>query len=649
MSSYKLNQLHQEDHSHHLQETLIRYQTNNMALTRQQLEENIEALEAQGAPQTDVQEYINSVSVSSTPEPKEETRSKSILRPKELVSEVGGSVSGQFQSAAQDIQAQQRRFEAGEIGLGRNLFTQFTQGTQAGIGSAISIGTGAISALTPDFIEDPIRRGAAKIPGALEEFGSAITPDFAEEAIGEGLIEGAKVIKGEFDELAPENQQLVKDLADAGLTAIDLTAFRSVPKVASRAATKVDDVTKRALKPKESTFINDRIIDTRTAAFTKSFLDDSAVVTKRLEELAAKASVGDTKFTKTTLLRELAEEGYAPTVEGKLGNFTNVFKDIQKRQAALSQISEPELARVKVTTPVLELESLAESALRNSSLVGSELDKSLRELARFRKSFITKYGDDLTAKNVDQIRKEMNAKTKAFDKDVFKQDTADAVADATRVIIERVAPSTKEVRQEIGRLFRLKETAKALHLQSISVPKLVTQLGGIMGVILAAGLGLSVAGPGGLIVAGAVAHYGGEIVAQLLRSSRFKFKKELIDIIKSDEKLLNKVLDDVDGKEKAFLQKALDVTEEIKNTPNKKGGFVRIGGSNTKKAKDLVSHEGAPDKARVKFWKEKIQKGDKIKPLLIIKEGSKYGIEDGKHRFQAYKELGIEDIPVKVK
>ena len=62
----------------------------------------------------------------------------------------------------------------------------------------------------------------------------------------------------------------------------------------------------------------------------------------------------------------------------------------------------------------------------------------------------------------------------------------------------------------------------------------------------------------------------------------------------------------------------------------------------------LISHEGAPDKLRVKYWKQKIKSGAKIKPLLVIKEGKRYGIEDGKHRFKAYSELGIKNIPVKI-
>jgi|GEM_PF-3606731 len=86
---------------------------------------------------------------------------------------------------------------------------------------------------------------------------------------------------------------------------------------------------------------------------------------------------------------------------------------------------------------------------------------------------------------------------------------------------------------------------------------------------------------------------------------------------------------------------------------NSQAGFIDFGaifgkGTKTMKPKNLISHEGAPDKLRVRYWKEKIKKGEKIKPILVIKEGGRYGIEDGKHRFQAFKELGITDIPVQI-
>jgi hypothetical protein len=63
----------------------------------------------------------------------------------------------------------------------------------------------------------------------------------------------------------------------------------------------------------------------------------------------------------------------------------------------------------------------------------------------------------------------------------------------------------------------------------------------------------------------------------------------------------------------------------------------------------LKSYEGAPDVTRVEQYKQQIQAGKPIKPIIAIRDSNgNLGIEDGKHRYQAYKELGINSIPTKI-
>lgn len=63
----------------------------------------------------------------------------------------------------------------------------------------------------------------------------------------------------------------------------------------------------------------------------------------------------------------------------------------------------------------------------------------------------------------------------------------------------------------------------------------------------------------------------------------------------------------------------------------------------------LINHEvGDQDPVTVADYVAKIKAGEKIEPILVIREGEKYGIEDGKHRYLAYKQLGIKDIPIKI-
>ena len=64
-------------------------------LTRQQLIQNIESLETQGASQGEIQEYLNSQSQTPT-----ETQAKSILRPVELAESLVGGVREEVGEAA---------------------------------------------------------------------------------------------------------------------------------------------------------------------------------------------------------------------------------------------------------------------------------------------------------------------------------------------------------------------------------------------------------------------------------------------------------------------------------------------------------------------------------------------------------------------
>jgi len=61
----------------------------------------------------------------------------------------------------------------------------------------------------------------------------------------------------------------------------------------------------------------------------------------------------------------------------------------------------------------------------------------------------------------------------------------------------------------------------------------------------------------------------------------------------------------------------------------------------------LTSYEGAPDTKTVAKYKSDIQAGKPVEPLIVMRDSKgNLGIEDGKHRFEAYQQLGIKDVPV---
>ncbi len=65
--------------------------------------------------------------------------------------------------------------------------------------------------------------------------------------------------------------------------------------------------------------------------------------------------------------------------------------------------------------------------------------------------------------------------------------------------------------------------------------------------------------------------------------------------------------------------------------------------------KDLTSFEGAPDKNRVDLYKQQIQSGQQLDPLIAMKDSSNsLGVEDGKHRLEAYRQLGYNSVPAQI-
>lgn len=99
---------------------------------------------------------------------------------------------------------------------------------------------------------------------------------------------------------------------------------------------------------------------------------------------------------------------------------------------------------------------------------------------------------------------------------------------------------------------------------------------------------------------------------------------------------------------------ARSLSKQIHNLPDTvRANKLRIATSDVQakpiSLKRLTSYEGAPDKTRVNYYKQQILAGKPIKPVIAMKDSAgNLGIEDGKHRYQAYQELGIKRIPTKV-
>lgn len=101
--------------------------------------------------------------------------------------------------------------------------------------------------------------------------------------------------------------------------------------------------------------------------------------------------------------------------------------------------------------------------------------------------------------------------------------------------------------------------------------------------------------------------------------------------------------------QKGILSLTELVAKTGKTSTKIKAGAKPLGEAITtsKPVVNLISHEGAPDLKTVAQYKADIQAGKEVPPLKIIDEGNRmFGIEDGKHRFEAYKQLGYTEVPV---
>ena len=328
-----------------------------MALTRQQLTENIEAMESQGAPQADIQEYINSRQITSAS--KQPTQSKSLFRPVELLKSIGSRAKQEFGSSSESIQQAQQRQEAGKQGGLRTTGTALAQGAQAGLGTAFGAVLDVGSAVLPDFIENPIRR---KLGAEFDTF-------IASEK-GQSLVQTITAVSDKIDTLQPKNQQLVKDIADAALTAADIgtsgavskASTKGLSKVGAAAGTKGKSVVTKANKDaitEARSKLADLIIDTSTptkraakARATKEggFFSSRDVTPNfqenlMMDELVTTPGIRVNRsalFNLNALTKETAKEA------GKLRNALTVDNFIFPKKEAVSRLSS-QLDNLKVS------------------------------------------------------------------------------------------------------------------------------------------------------------------------------------------------------------------------------------------------------------------------------------------------------------
>jgi len=258
------------------------------------------------------------------------------------------------------------------------------------------------------------------------------------------------------------------------------------------------------------------------------------------------------------LVRELAEEGYMPKVEGKLARMRPVIDDLNERINERMKAINTSLEPVQGTRSVNQIIGRAKQQVSES--VGIDQTKALRDLDALGDNIRIKYGNSLKATDINDLRIQMNKATKAFGKETFAEDAKNILGGVSRTFLDEIAPD-QQVRQaniEIAKLGRMRNVSKILNDKPIKVEFWGEALGRFLGTVGGATLGIQVAGPGGLVVAGILANLGSKAVAQIIRKNRFnpKIQETIRKGLLSDEAVLNKLLKESSLEDRGIIKNA---------------------------------------------------------------------------------------------
>ena len=307
------------------------------------------------------------------------------------------------------------------------------------------------------------------------------------------------------------------------------------------------------LKPQERT----QAVGDLTTALSKSFVEDNPAVINKLEKIANNARRrGDTNIDETALLREVVEDGHIPKVDGEIGRFGSEILEVRGRIGGLAKgvgkLAEP----ITIKTPLSAIKRESKRSLEGRTDV--DILKAERQLNAQFKSLQKQFGTSLSASNLNDIRVIMNRRTKAFGKE-FVQDVQNAIGGATRNRLDEFTPAIRELNAESGRLQRVINTMEVLNNKKINPGFFATGAGRFIGTVGASAAGLSIAGPGGLVVAGIAANLGSRFVANIIRQGRFNPNaREIIKRgLRQDKKLLRKVLTDATPADRALIERAI--------------------------------------------------------------------------------------------
>lgn len=488
------------------------------------------------------------------------------------------------------------------------------------------------------FTTDRFEKSAA---GALEEAGTAIAQtDWAQDAVSW------------YEEQSPEKQQQIQNILGYGEFLGEVGGLKTLTKgfkagadgiknASEAIATDVTEAVSKGRISQAARLANETLdegakneaVDKLATVYYDSLVENRTSINRKLDELAASNSFGDKKVTRDDLLRNLAAEGIVPDVEGRLAKFTNVYEDLDARQSRVMEALKPILENSDATIKTQDLyEAINQSLIDNPQIVGG-LSRSQAELDKLFESYTKKFGEELTATQVNEIRKESNALTKAFkDSDKFSADTASQIGRFTRQWLDENIPeqSVKDANAEWARLNTLRETAEIFDNQQIDVGIWGRALGSYMTAIGGVTAGGFAAGPAGAVTVGILTKMGGDKLADILRKRAFspEVTAQLRDAISKDDALVARLKETASKQNQEILNKYL--------LPAEGDSSFRAANQTTPNAQNLIQNDLQSIASRL-VYDAQAGKSGKTLNQLTNEAKTKYGMS--KAEFEQFKAL----------
>lgn len=333
-------------------------------------------------------------------------------------------------------------------------------------------------------------------------------------------------------------------------------------------------------------------------AYQDSLVGDRVKVNRLLQEQAADMSRGGVTVTQDDLIKAMANEGIIPDLRGKLADFTTAVNDLSKRQDELFKAYEPVLAASKATASVDDFSQYALRSMSDSPNLRFELDKASSQLdsiiANLRRSYNLDETGTLTAKQIDDISRQANARTKAYrETDTFQADVYSELGRAARKWLNDNIPdeSFRKVNDEWLRLEQIKRTAEAMQNQQVDIGIIGRALGSYVTTLTGVTLAASVGNPFTAVAAGILTKMGGDQLADMLRSTRFspEIRAKLQERLTSDKDLIARL------KETATTQENKNMYDQLSRMlPAPKEGAYRSEVSGGTPIRSTAEGQSAP-------------------------------------------------------